>query len=222
MNRWFEGSSGPSMWSQLEPRDTPLLCVQRPGEVMWLPDFWHHATANLVASFGVGGQSELDTVHARSVLLPRIGRSGGAPKIVTTAAFAAPSMGERLELLREAVLLEEFSAPGGSYKAVIFFLRLAIMVLALPTRRIVATSDFRGQGLAEAIWVDPEREIVQVCDFWSRQLDLLEASRRAEAGEIETARIALKCEQVRAAVVAALDRRKETEGDTVGAGRSRG
>ena len=82
------------------------------------------------------------------------------------------------------------------------------MVLALPTRRIVATSDFRGQGLAEAIWVDPEREIVQVCDFWSRQLDLLEASRRAEAGEIETARMALKCEQVRAAVVAALDRRK--------------
>ena len=41
----------------LRPTSTSIQCVQQPGDTLWLPENWWHATCNLDAwTVGVGGQ----------------------------------------------------------------------------------------------------------------------------------------------------------------------
>ena len=64
------------------PGQRPLRCVQYPGEIIWLPENWWHATLNLDASVAYG----------QKPLLPEPGRLAHTPDVRTPllAAFATP------------------------------------------------------------------------------------------------------------------------------------
>ena len=44
---------------ELPAAERPMACTQRPGELLWLPPAWHHATINVGYTIAVGAQSNL-------------------------------------------------------------------------------------------------------------------------------------------------------------------
>lgn len=64
--------SPPHQWladiPSLPPASRPMLCLQRERELVWLPDFWMHATLNIGDSLGFGGQLFPTRVKRRQAL----------------------------------------------------------------------------------------------------------------------------------------------------------
>lgn len=48
-----------NLLASLSEDEHPLICVQRPGEVVYLPALWWHATVNLEGAVGVGAQNDV-------------------------------------------------------------------------------------------------------------------------------------------------------------------
>ena len=53
-------ASGPGSASGAQPAYTrPLECVQRPGDIVYLPEGWVHMTVNVGEAIGIGGQASM-------------------------------------------------------------------------------------------------------------------------------------------------------------------
>jgi hypothetical protein len=53
IRRWFD-----HFLPQLEESEKPIVCTAGPGDVIYIPDGWYHATVNLGESVGVAGQKK--------------------------------------------------------------------------------------------------------------------------------------------------------------------
>jgi hypothetical protein len=51
IGRWFD-----TILPKLEEDEKPMVCTSGPGDVIYVPDGWYHATVNLGESVGVAGQ----------------------------------------------------------------------------------------------------------------------------------------------------------------------
>ena len=56
---WTSGGKEDSSIRRV-PKHRPLQCVQRPGEVVYLPPRWVHATLNVGDAVAAGGQEVLE------------------------------------------------------------------------------------------------------------------------------------------------------------------
>jgi Tfp pilus assembly protein PilF len=88
-SRYFGGED--PLLSGLPEAERPLVCVQHPGETVYLPALWWHATANLGDAVGIGGQNDIDDFvkgeSAMAALLAAHPRSGRVHMIHGNEAF---------------------------------------------------------------------------------------------------------------------------------------
>ena len=57
------------------PYSRPLECVQRPGDIIYLPEGWAHMTINIGEAVGIGGQSSMNIDDRLSVGLKAVARN---------------------------------------------------------------------------------------------------------------------------------------------------
>lgn len=87
------------------PGQRPLRCVQYPGEIIWLPDNWWHATLNLDASVAYG----------QKPLLPEPGRLAQTPDVY--AHHCSPPSSRHRQIYRGlslSIFARRCSVPAGT------------------------------------------------------------------------------------------------------------
>ena len=97
--------------AELPPSARPLTCLQRAGELLWLPDFWMHATHNVGDSVAVGGQLELASTRDWRLLAAHYDahyasyfvRSNLAAELVPVAWSGAVRSAKTREMFERAV-----------------------------------------------------------------------------------------------------------------------
>ena len=83
-----------SIWPTLSPAERPLECVQGPGDVLYIPDGWEHATLNLGETVSMARQSGRALLGSAQRLFDdaqRLLEGGGVgrgPKVVAAEAAA--------------------------------------------------------------------------------------------------------------------------------------
>jgi hypothetical protein len=67
-----------SVKRELPDANQPLVCMQKPGEVLVLPDYWYHMTVNIGEAVGFGAQDNSIAVGDKVPLYTRYKTSGRA------------------------------------------------------------------------------------------------------------------------------------------------
>lgn len=75
---WFRGVLKQGVERELPEADRPLICTQKPGEVLVLPDYWYHMTVNLGEAVGFGAQDNSIAAGDKTPLYTRYKKSGRA------------------------------------------------------------------------------------------------------------------------------------------------
>jgi len=109
--RWLESADG---LSSIPPDRRPIFCLQKPGDLLFVPDYYYHWTLNLGEAVGFGAQrNDISASDAADLYGAWPGSGRASFKVAKHVAEGTlePSGGDVARMLKAAALEEPWELP---------------------------------------------------------------------------------------------------------------